>query len=373
MKMFEFNMPVRCFAGKDVIEKHQEEIAVFGRKCLVVTGASSAKKSGAQDAVEKAFRELKIEWTVYDGIGENPLLTSCREAGQKGYDFGAEFVLGIGGGSPMDAAKAAAVFGANPGLSEADFYAKNWEKEPLPIVLLGTTAGTGSEVTDVSVLTDSAGRKHSIHDPKLYARLAFGDPSFTLSVPRSVTLSTGLDVIAHAVESYMSKKANRLSRGYSVTAVRTAFEPLLKAACEFDRLSYEDREALYEASLFAGLAIAVTGTVFPHNMGYYLTEEYKVPHGFACAAYMKALLKYVKSADRKLYERFFEETGLSFRGLEDLLEQALPDFKKEYGIWAGDREIESILPRWENNNSVKNTVGEVTLEDVRRFMEESFE
>ena len=123
----------------------------------------------------------------------DPPVSSCIEAGLLGAQQGVDFVLGIGGGSSLDAAKAIAVFAANPQLDEAGFYALAWERDPLPIVLVGTTAGTGSEVTKVSVLTDAARRKHSIHDDRLYATVAFGDSRHTHTCPTGVTLSCGID------------------------------------------------------------------------------------------------------------------------------------------------------------------------------------
>ena len=360
--MIKVYMPVQVFSGKDCIENNIPVLEGLGKKALLVTGRSSAVKSGAQEAVIRALESFGAAYKVFNEVEENPAVETCRRAGQEGAAFGADLIIGIGGGSPMDAAKAVSVFAADPGLSESDFYDKKWAKEPLPVILAGTTSGTGSEVTDVSVLTDSAGKKHSIHDPRLFARAAFGDPSFTLSVSQKTTLSTGLDILMHAIESYFSKRADTLSEVYSTAAVRKAFAPLLKAADE--TLTFEDREELYEASILAGLAINIGGTVFPHNMGYYLTEQFKVPHGAACAAFLPDLLDHVKKTDEARLNRFYRETGLTENDITLLLEKTLPEM--HFGM--SEEEIDRILPRWENNNSVNNTRGGVSVQEVREIL-----
>lgn len=365
--MLNFCMPVKVISGEDSVKKNAVLLKEFGKKALLVTGAESAKRCGAFQDVTEALESQGISWVLFDGICENPLLSACREAGMKASEAGAEFIFGIGGGSPMDAAKAVSVFAANPGISEEDFYDKKWNCKPLPIVLAGTTAGTGSEVTDVSVLTDSKAKKHSIHDPLLYAKLSFGDPRYTASMPLRVTLSTGIDVLAHSAESYFSKKANEISRAASIGSISLLYAPLMKAA-KGDDLTISDREKLYEASILGGLAISVTGTCFPHNMGYYLTENFRVPHGMACAVFLPDLFTWVREAVPDCAGEFYERLGIPEDALLSLIAAALPAIP----VRLTDEEISAILPRWENNNSVKNTVGEVSTEKIREILLKHF-
>lgn len=359
-----FYMPVKLYTGTDCVENHKEVLQTLGKKCLLVTGASSAKRCGALDDVERVLTALGIEYTLYDRIGSNPKVELCQKAGEQGAAFGAEFVIGIGGGSPLDAAKAAAVFSANPGMTEETFYGKAWSRPPLPVVLIGTTAGTGSEVTKVSVLTDSKKRKHSIHDDRLFAIASFGDPGYTLSLPQNMTLSTGIDVLAHCVESYFNRKANAVSRTFAVKGIRMLMEPLQLAA-KGNPLRLEERAQLYDASIFGGLAICITGTCFPHNVGYYLTENYGVPHGFASAVFLPELLEYAAQEEPKLTERFFSEIGCEQRELLEQIEQTLPEFS----FRLTSEEIKSVLPRWEDNNSVKATIGTVSKNLIRACLE----
>ena len=359
-----YYMPVRLFTGKGCINANKGELASLGKRCMLVTGGSSAKKCGALDDVTSALESLGISYVIFDGVKSNPLVSVCAEAGRKAAEYGAEFIIGIGGGSPLDAAKATSVFAANPELDEDGFYAKNWVNSPMPIVLVGTTAGTGSEVTDVSVLTDSKHRKHSIHDPRLFARVSFGDPAYTMTLPREITLSTGIDVLAHCLESCFSKKATDISRAHAIRGIDLMYAPLIYAADGIE-LTFDDRERLYNASILGGLAISTTGTCFPHNMGYYLTEKYGIPHGFACALFLGQLLDYAAEACPGYCARLLATLNLDAGRLKQLISSCL----KSVNVTLSLEEIEEILPRWENNGSVKNTVGNVTLDEVRGFLE----
>ncbi len=365
--MMNYYMPVQLFTGTHSVAEHAELFPRFGSRCLIVTGKTSAVRSGALQDMTDVLCRSSIAYRVFDGISQNPSLVSCMQAGELAVQCGAEFVIGIGGGSALDAAKACAVFAANPGLDEEAFYAKAWQAEPLPVLLVGTTSGTGSEVTKVSVLTDSRRRKHSIHDNRLFAKAAFGDPAYTAALPLPVTLSTGIDVLSHCAESYFNRKADELSRSFAVRGIRLLFGPL-QAAAEGHALSLEQRAELYDASILGGLAICGTGTCFPHSVGYYLTENYGVPHGFASAAFLPDLLLLVKEKDAARTERFFCELGISENEMIRLVSACLPENR----IAMTREEILSLLPRWENNSSVKNTCCAVGTAEIKSILEKKF-
>lgn len=363
----DYFMPTRLFTGNDCLAKHKDALLSLGGTCLIVTGGVAATASGAMVDVERALDACGIAHSVWNGVTENPPVASCMEAGRLAAEQGATFVLGIGGGSSLDAAKAISVFAANPSLDEDGFYAKAWEHDPLPIALVGTTAGTGSEVTKVSVLTDAAARKHSIHDDRLYAAVAFGDSRHTHSCPPAVTLSCGVDILAHATESYFSHKADEISRAFAVRAVRLLMEPLM-AACTQPAITAEQRQQLYEASILGGLAINTTGTCFPHNVGYYLTENYGVPHGFASAIFLPSMLACVREFDPAYADAFFAEIGASEEAVVRLVDSCVPT----YDFRMSTDEIDAALPRWEHNGSVANTRASVSTDDIRRILASLF-
>ena len=360
-------MPVHLYTGAKAIARNPAVFSAFGRRCAIISGRNAAEKSGALQDVKDALASQSIEWEVFNEISQNPSVDSCIRAGRFARNSGADFVIGIGGGSVLDAAKAAAVFAANPELDEEAFYQKRWEQAPLPILLVGTTSGTGSEVTKVSVLTDSRHRKHSIHDDRLFAAAAFGDPAYTMSLSPAVTLSTGIDILAHCAESWFNRKADEISRAFAIRGIRLLFEPL-SAASRGEELCVQQRGALYDASILGGLAICGTGTCFPHNVGYYITENYGIPHGFASALFLPAMLSLVKEKAPDYTERFYRELDLSEEALLALISSSLPDT----GIVMTEEEILSALPRWENNNSVLNTCCAVSTDEIRNILENLF-
>ena len=155
--------------------------------------------------------------------------------------------------------------------------------------------------------------------------MALGDPSYTMSLPEMVTRSTMIDVLAHCAESYFSRAANHISQCYAVEGICLllgVFRQMVEDGCEM--LSYETREILYNASIYGGLAINVTGTCFPHTMGYLLTETFGIPHGTACAVFQRAFLEYNKKVAPELVKQFLERIGCSQEEYFNLLEKLTP-------------------------------------------------
>ncbi len=363
----EFYLPVRLMTGPGVVRKCAERLAAFGSRCLIVTGGSAAKRCGALDDVAAALEEQGVAYRVYDGIRPNPTIASCIEGGKAAHAFDAAFVIGIGGGSPLDAAKVVALSAANPALDAAGLYRMDHPAPPLPVVLVGTTAGTGSEVTPVAVITDTDGRKRSLRGEAMYAALALGDARYTETMPPAVTVSTGVDALAHCLESWFNKKSTDVSRAFAAEGISLLLPPL-RAASEGRTPSREEREALYHGSLLGGMAISVTGTVMPHNLGYYLTETHGVPHGFACAAFLPALLRHAAACAPDETQALSRRTGVDTEELSALIRALVPPL----GVRMTAEELERILPRWESNASIQKTVGTVTLPQIREIYTELF-
>ena len=208
--MFAYYMPTKVFFGKACVAQSGDVLADLGRKALLVTGRHSAKVNGSQAAVVEKLDELGISWFLFDEVENNPSVATIRKAAAFASEKGVDFVIGIGGGSPMDAAKAIALVCTNE-LDDEHLFMGPYRK-PLPIVAVPTTAGTGSEVTKVSVLTNpKAGTKQSINTPLIFPTYAFVDPAFTESVPETVTVDTAIDALSHAVEGYMSTASTPMS------------------------------------------------------------------------------------------------------------------------------------------------------------------
>lgn len=348
-----FYVPTRIFTGKGCVSAHAALFAEYGKKCLIVTGKHAADACGAFDDTASALVRAKVSFCRYDGITPNPTFASCAEAGARAASFGADFIVGIGGGSPLDAAKAAAVFAANPGLSPDAFYGGDWQNAPKPVFAVGTTAGTGSEVTPVSVITAPDGRKKSLRSPLIYPAAAFGDPTYTMCLPPEVTRATAVDALCHCAESYFNRTANELSRCFALRGAAILAHTLEKTVSD-TALNDDDREALYNASLYGGLAISVTGTALPHAMGYFLSEQYAVPHGFACAVYLEEFLR--RSAEQAPADAaaFFAALGVDRAALCETVRRTFPE--KLFAIRLSDKEIEALLPRFEHNKSIEKSL-----------------
>ncbi len=307
---FNLNLPVRVISGENCVTENASVFASFGKKCLIVTGGKSALLSGALNDCENALRSVGVDFKVYSQIGPNPRLDACFEASVAARENNCDFIVGIGGGSALDAAKAVAVYAANESFEPDDIYSSAQRKRALPILLIGTTSGTGSEISRVSVLTHpETGRKKSISPEDCYAAVSFADSRYTHSMPYSVTVSTALDAMAHAIEGYMSDKCGSIPTLFgdmAVSLIWKGLESLARTKALPDDLG---RKELYYGSLYAGVVLAYCGTAFPHPMGYILTENYDVPHGMACAAFMDTFIERSEKYKRERFEQMLKAMG----------------------------------------------------------------
>lgn len=368
---FDFFMPVRVYSGKGAVMKNSDVFPSYGRVCGIVTGHSSAAKSGALEDVRSALDKFGIKCIIYDKITENPLIKSCHEAGRIFRENSVDFIVGIGGGSPLDASKTIAIYAANGDLSPKDIYLRKYENEPLPVLLIGTTAGTGSEVTGVSVLTSGeTGRKKSISGTDCYAKAVFADSSYTCSMPYGVTVSTALDAFSHAVEGYFSAKYNDISELFADKAMPMLWE-CLKKLDETKALPDEDmRERLYYGSLYAGMVLNKCGTLFPHPLGYVLTENFNIPHGKACAAFMRDLIDIGYAYEREKTERLM--TLLNTTGAElCAVVERLTDLPN---ISMTQDQIDEFCSRWDNSipGNFANTPNGFSKDDAKRIFKRKF-
>lgn len=341
-------MPVQIISGKGCFNENYKLLDKLGKSCLIVTGGNSAKKCGALSDVVRALEKLGIAYSVFDGITENPQTADCHRAGECARSIDADFIIGIGGGSPLDASKAIAIYASNPALSPADIYLRKYDNKALPVVLVGTTSGTGSEVTGVSVLTDSSvNLKKSISGHDCYSVISFCDYTYTMTMPYSVTVSTALDAFAHAVEGYFSSTANGLSDVYAEKAFGMLRTGLVHF---FNNKTMPDeslREELYMASLVAGLCLNITGTCFPHTMGYILTEDFGIAHGRACAAFIPDFIKISAENMPSKAQKLFDIMGMDCDTLCNLI-----DVLADINIELNDEQMLKYENRW--TDPVKN-------------------
>ncbi len=364
---FSFYMPVNIFGGKNALQRNKNIFSDTGNRCLIVTGSSSAKKSGALDELVSILTESEIEYGIFDEITENPHTSACCKGGRVAREMQADFVIGIGGGSPLDASKAICVYATNPHIINDGIYTEKVTSAPLPLILIGTTAGTGSEVSGVSVLTRENGRKQSISGKNYYAKAVIADAKYTYSVPYRTTVSTVLDALAHAVESMFSPRADFLSQQFALIAIKMIYPCLKKFSISCELPSEDDRETLYFASLYAGFALNKGGTGFPHGMGYALTEDYNVPHGIACAVFLPRYLDEAGSTNPSLFEKVLEATGCDAEGVKNLISQLC-----DLHISIPGTKIEEYVERWKTLKNFKNSPSDFDNQDAGELMKTLF-
>lgn len=346
-------IPTLIYCEKDCVKKHGNILAATGRKALIVTGKNSSKKNGSLKDVTEALEKMNKEYVVFDDIEENPSVETIMKARKVGIQEKVDFVIGVGGGSPLDASKAIALMVANPTYDETLLYG-NTMLRALPVVAVPTTAGTGSEVTPYSILTLHESRTKKSISHKIYPVLALVDYTYLKTQPKEVLINTAIDALAHLVEAYLNINADDLNKMYSEQGLRMFGAIKDKLGVPID----EVYKTLSNVAMIAGMAIAHTGTSIPHGLSYSVTYELGVPHGKAVGMYLGG---YVKTYKDK------EASGkvLEFLGFKDY-----DAFIEYLGAMLGPVEIpkelreRNVMQFMDNKEKLKNYPYGVTKEEL---------
>ncbi len=362
MVSWRFFEPVKLFFGEGALRENGHLMKELGRRAIVTTGKSSSR-NGSLDDLKKVLEENGIEYVVYDKVGENPSFDMLRDARKEFQEEKVDFIIGLGGGSPMDFAKALGVLLANPELKVVEIYDTQKYSRMIPVVAIPTTSGTGSEVTQYSVITDDEGNKGGFGTDFTFPTLSFADPSYTVTMPERLTMSTGIDALCHAIEGYVSRRSSPLVRLIAKEAINLIKENLKKAMENPDDLKI--REKMMYASTLAGIVIAQAGTTVNHAFGYPVTTFKGVRHGQATGMFLVETLKVMAKEDEGAVEGAVEVFG----GLE-----GLEEFLKEVGVYDAKIEIsEEEIERWSQRTSkarhLRVTPGEFDYDTVKRIYE----
>ena len=290
-----FYNPVRLVAGGGVLEELLVHLAE-GKVLLVTTPGFT--KRGFTEKLAGLLEEREI--VVLDSVSPNPTIDKLEEDARRLDGQGIRQIIALGGGSAIDSAK---VFSFMLAAGREFSLRGHFEEQsplpdirPLPLTAIPTTAGTGSEVTPFATIWDLSGeKKYSLSSPRLFARRALLDPKLTLTLPRDLTVVTGLDALSHALESLWNRRANPVTRAYALRAAAIALETL--PALAIDLKNTELRTKMMEASLLAGLAISGSRTALAHSISYPITARYGMPHGLACSFTLPAILEFNAAAD----------------------------------------------------------------------------
>lgn len=373
--MSHFVIPNHTVVGTNVLGEAAPLLKKMGNKAFIVTGRHVAV-SDMMKQLTALLNENGIDCVIFDGITGEPTDTMIEKGVEMLKSSGCDFIIGIGGGSPLDSAKAIAAMTVNEG-SIADYNGKEITGEILPLAAIPTTAGTGSEATKFTVITDSEkGIKMLLKGDVLVPKLAIVDSSFTVGAPKSVTSATGLDALTHAVEAYTSRKAFSMTDTLAVSAVKRIMKYLPIAYREPDNSLA--REQMSIAALEAGICINNSSVTIVHGMSRPIGALFHVPHGMSNAMLLKECLSFAVSGAYEKFANLGRETGVAsdsdsdetaaekfIDSLQNICDVCEIPTLEQYGI---DRdEYYSKIPKMATDavasGSPANTVKEVTVDD----------
>lgn len=312
---------------------------IMRHKCthvLIITDGG-IMKLGLTRRLEKALKEAGIPYTIYDKTVANPTTVNVREALELYHKEGCDAIIGFGGGSSMDCAKAVGACAIKPNQSLAQMKGILKVHKKLPLLMaVPTTAGTGSETTLAAVITDADTRyKYAINDFPLIPRYAVLDPKVTLSLPPFITATTGMDALTHAVEAYIGNSTTIDTRRDALKAVKLIFENIDIAYEHGDNI--QARRNMLHASFYAGCAFTKSYVGYVHAVAHSLGGQYNVPHGLANAILLPLVLReYGSCIDKKLH-RLAIAAGLADKNTPDheaaeLFIRAIEEMKERLGI-----------------------------------------
>lgn len=287
----EIRMPKVVYYGQGSLSKLGKEAKELGSKALLISD-KPLSDLGYVNRLATSLQEVNVEVITYLGVDSETKDTHVEEALFLFQENGCEFIIALGGGSCIDAAKAVALLARNEGvLMEYVGNRTIIQHNPAPVIAIPTTAGTGSEVTDAVVVTNTARDiKMMIKQPKVMPTVAIVDPMLTLSAPKMITVATGIDALSHAIEAFISRKSNPLSNNFALSAIKLIVDNIERVYVDGNDVEARSQMAL--ASMQAGIAFSNASVCLVHGMSRPIGALFKVPHGISNAMLLSAVLDF---------------------------------------------------------------------------------
>lgn len=371
MNSFNYFQPTEILFGTGRINEVGDIVKRFGQRCLLVSTPEFPEIAPLYTKVKKILDKASIKWDHFDQVQPNPTTDNIREGAKLAEELSADVVLGIGGGSSMDSAKAIAVEATHEGSAwEYLFFKKPPTEKTLPIIAVSTTSGTGSHVTQVAVITEIETRtKSAIFNSVVFPRVSIVDPELMLTVPQKITAATGWDVFCHSFESTIHPNTSPYIKMLATEAIRMVVKNLPDLLNDLKNIDARTKMAL--ADTYAGLSIANAGVTLPHGMGMAISGMYpNVAHGETLAIVYPAFSRFT-------YKAAIQEFATLGRIFNPDLQKVSDDeaaekscneidaFLKRIGMWMNlkengmpEEEIQElakasmVLPDYENNPRV---------------------
>lgn len=332
---FNFFVKSNITFGKGAVKKLPQILAGYELKKVMIVYDNGVKAAGIAEKIVEQVEKAEVEYLIFDKVIPNPTNQVVESAAQLAREAKVEGLVAVGGGSSIDLAKAVNVLLTNPG-TIGEYGGMNMVKNPcLPLIAIPTTAGTSSEITNVSALIDTEKViKYVVIDNKIVASDVIADPEFTKTMPSSVTAATGMDAITHAVESYISNEATPLTEYNSLKGLSILYENLPKAVA--DGTDMQARENMMLGCIITGFGFSNANLGFVHAIAHTLSAHFGLAHGMANACVLPYVMEYNADACPEKMVDMAKMLGLAVSGnlQEDkyLLAHALKDLTEKLGI-----------------------------------------
>jgi alcohol dehydrogenase len=313
---FTITQPTAIRFGIGAVNDLGAMVKQFGGSRVLLVVDPGVQAAGLTEAIIAPLAQLKIPYTIYDQVTPEPGLKLADQGLKTAQKAKADCVVGVGGGSALDVAKAIAILLTNGGKA-ADYIGLGKIKKPgVPKIMIPTTAGTGAEVTFTAVfINEKTNAKAGMNGDPLYPDAALLDPSLTVSLPPHVTAATGIDAFTHALESYVSNQAHYISEMYAIEAIDLISHNLRPAFANGGNLAA--RSAMLMGSLLGGKALAMAGVGLVHAMAYPLGGMFNTPHGLANAILLPYVVEYNLIGNLEKYATVAEIMGYDTEGLSE--------------------------------------------------------
>ncbi|MBQ1567602.1 MAG: iron-containing alcohol dehydrogenase [Erysipelotrichaceae bacterium] len=370
-----FLTPKMIVSGNDALDSAKSELSKLGKKAFIVTDAMMVKLGNIL-LLEKILKEVDIDYHIFSEVNFEPNDTVVIQGKDAYRENNCDFLIALGGGSPIDTAKAISIL-LNNDAPLSSYMGKVIDIDRPPLVAIPTTAGTGSEATKFTIINDTATKvKMLLTGPCLIPDLAIIDPAFSKSAPQSVTSHTGIDALCHAVESYTSRKAQPLSDTFALSAIKRIFANLQK--CYDNGNDTEARVQMSLAALEAGISFNNSSVTIVHGMSRPMGALFHVPHGLSNAMLLEECMNYVVDG---AYDRFADiarylsltddkddvkAAKIFLNALSELLRNLNVPTMSQYGI---DKEeyfasIDKMAHDAFASGSPSNTIKEIKVDDM---------
>ena len=305
---FQYNLPVNIIFGRGKASCVGEQVSLYGKKALIVTGTSSTKKSGLLDRTVDSLKAAGVESVVFDKVRQNPLTTTAMEGAVLAKSEGCSVILGLGGGSIMDCAKAVAFMSVNDGDINDYIYNRLTSDRALPLVAVPTTCGTGSEGNGFAVLTNPEnGDKKSLRCRAIIPKVSIVDSELMQTMPKHILSSVGFDALCHSMEAYVSKLSQPMTEYMALSAIKLIGENLADIYNGSD--NPDSWDSVSWASTLGGMSIFVSGVALPHGMEHPASGLKNIVHGRGLAALTPVIIDASCESSKEKYEKISRLLG----------------------------------------------------------------